>query len=120
MLDTTLKGVHPSAGEPLPFAPATVVRAFTLDRPAGDLVVYAAPGFQDRGGITAQLQYVDLHGLPPDYPNTYVKKVFAVTPQQVTEMAKKYLKDDQATIVIVGDRQVVEQQVSGFGKLADK
>ena len=54
MLDTTLKGVHPSAGEPLSFAPSTVVRAFTLDRPAGDLVVYAAPGFQDRGGITGQ------------------------------------------------------------------
>jgi glyoxylase-like metal-dependent hydrolase (beta-lactamase superfamily II) len=53
MLDTTLKGVHPSAGEPLSFAPSTVVRAFTLDRPAGDLVVYAAPGLTDRGGITA-------------------------------------------------------------------
>lgn len=53
MLDTTLKGVHPSAGEPLPFARSIHVRAFTLDRPAGDLVVYAAPGLVDRGGITA-------------------------------------------------------------------
>ena len=73
-----------------------------------------------RGGITAQLQFVDLHGLPPDYPNTYVKRVFAVTPQQVTEMATKYLKDDQATIVIVGDRKVIETQVGGFGKIADR
>ena len=73
-----------------------------------------------RGGITAQLQYVDLHGLPADYPNTYVKRVHAVTPQQVTEMAKKYLKDEQATIVIVGDRKVVEEQVKPFGKIAEK
>jgi len=70
-----------------------------------------------RGGITAQMQYVDLHGLPADYPNTYVKKVYAVTPQQVTELAKKYLNDDQATIVIVGDRKVVEEQVKGFGQV---
>jgi len=70
-----------------------------------------------RGGITAQLQYVDLHGLPADYLNTYVKKVYAVTPQQVTEMAKKYVKDEQATIVIVGDRKAIEEQLKGFGEI---
>jgi predicted Zn-dependent peptidase len=69
-----------------------------------------------RGGITAQLQYIDLHGLPPTYPNTYVKRVFEVTPQKVTEVAKKYLQDDQATIVIVGDRKAIEDQVKTFGK----
>lgn len=71
-----------------------------------------------RGGITAQLQYVDLHGLPATYPNTYVKKVYAVTPQQVSQVAKKYLKDDQATIVIVGDRKAIEEQVKPFGAIA--
>ena len=71
-----------------------------------------------RGGITAQLQYVDLHGLPATYPNTYVKKVYAVTPQQVSDVAKKYLKDDQATIVIVGDRKVIEEQVKAYGTIA--
>ena len=70
-----------------------------------------------RGGITAQLQFVDLHGLPPTYLNTYVKKVSAVTPEQVTEMAKKYLKDDQATIVVVGDRKVIEEQVKAYGEV---
>lgn len=68
-----------------------------------------------RGGITAQLQYIDLHGLPPTYPNTYVKRVYAVTPAQVSEVAKQYLKDDEATIVIVGDRKVIEAQVQPFG-----
>lgn len=73
-----------------------------------------------RGGIAAQLQYIDLHGLPATYPNTYVKKVFEVTPQRVTEVAKKYLQDDHATIVIVGDRKVIEEQVKAFGKIIDK
>ena len=49
-----------------------------------------------RGGITNQLSYMDLHGLPPTYASTYVKQVYAVTPQQVTEMAKKHLQDDRA------------------------
>jgi predicted Zn-dependent peptidase len=67
-----------------------------------------------RGGITAQLQFVDLHGLPASYLNTYVKQVYAVTPQQVTELAKKYVRDEQATIVIVGDVKVIEEQVKPY------
>jgi zinc protease len=73
-----------------------------------------------RGGITNQLQYMDLHGLPPTYASTYVKQVYAVTPQQVMEMAKQHILDDRATIVIVGDRKVIEEQVKGFGPIVDK
>ena len=73
-----------------------------------------------RGGIAAQLQFVDLHGLPPSYLNTYVQRVFAVTPQKVTEMAKKYLQDDAATIVVVGDRKVIEEQLKKYGKIRDR
>ena len=73
-----------------------------------------------RGGITTQLEYMDLHGLPPTYASTYVKQVYAVTPQQVTDVARKYLKDDQATIVIVGDRKVIEEQLKPYGTIIDK
>ena len=59
-----------------------------------------------------------LHGLPATYPNTYVKKVYAVTAQQVSDVAKKYLRDEQATIVIVGDRKAIEEQVKPFGTIA--
>jgi predicted Zn-dependent peptidase len=70
-----------------------------------------------RSGITGQLAYMDLHGLPASHANEYVKKVHAVTPAQVTELARKYLKDEQATIVVVGDRKVVEEQLKPFGKV---
>jgi predicted Zn-dependent peptidase len=73
-----------------------------------------------RSGITNQLGYMDLHGLPASYASTYVKQVYAVTPQQVSEMAKKHLQDDRALIVIVGDRKVIEEQVKAFGTLVDK
>lgn len=72
-----------------------------------------------RGGIAGQLRYIDLHGLPPTYPNEYVKKVYAVTPAQVTAMAKTHLQDDRATIVIVGDRKVIDEQVKPFGKIVE-
>jgi zinc protease len=68
-----------------------------------------------RPGIIGQLEFVDLHGLPADYLNGYVKRIYAVTPQQVQEMAKKYIQDDNATIVVVGDRKVIEEQVKAFG-----
>jgi zinc protease len=70
-----------------------------------------------RGGIVGQLEFVDLHGLPADYLNGYVSRIYATTPEQVQEMAKKYLKDDQATIVVVGDRKIVEDQLKEFGPL---
>ncbi len=52
-----------------------------------------------------------------DYLNGYVQRVYAVTPQQIQEMAKKYLKDDTATIVVVGDKKVVTDQLKEFGPL---
>jgi predicted Zn-dependent peptidase len=68
-----------------------------------------------RGGISGQLQFLDLYGLPDDYLTGYVRRVRAVTPATVQEMAKKYIDDARATIVVVGDRKVIESQVSEFG-----
>jgi zinc protease len=70
-----------------------------------------------RPGIIGQLEFVDLHGLPKDYLNGYVQRVYAVTPRDVQQMAQKYLQDDRATIVVVGDKKIVEDQVKEFGPL---
>ena len=32
-------------------------------------------------------------------------------------MAKKYIQDDKATIVVVGDRKVIEEQVKPYGMI---
>ena len=70
-----------------------------------------------RPGIIGQLEFVDLHNLPADYLNGYVARVYAVTPEQVQETAKKYLQDDKATIVVVGDKKVIEEQLKPFGTI---
>lgn len=71
-----------------------------------------------RGGIINQLEFVDLHGLPADYLASYVGRVNAVTPSQIQQMAQKYLQDDRATIVVVGDRKEIEEQLKPYGPLA--
>ena len=67
-----------------------------------------------RAGIIGQLEYVDLHALPASYVNDYVGKVMAVTPADVQRMVKTYIRDDQATIVVVGDKKVIEEQLQPY------
>ena len=70
----------------------------------------------NRNGLNAQLEYIDLHNLGDDYLNTYVQKVYAVTPQQVQQMAQKYIVADKLTIVVVGDRTKVAEQIAPYEK----
>jgi zinc protease len=70
-----------------------------------------------RNGIVNQLLYVDMQGLGDEYLRTYVDKMNAVTPAQVSEMARKHLKDDQMTIAVVGDRKAIEEQIRPFGPI---
>ncbi|HEX5854938.1 MAG TPA: pitrilysin family protein [Thermoanaerobaculia bacterium] len=69
-----------------------------------------------RAGIIAQLAFVDLHGLPAEYLNTYVSRVYAVTPAEVQQIAAKYIQSDKATIVVVGDKKVIAEQIAPYEK----
>jgi zinc protease len=68
-----------------------------------------------RPGIIAQLAFVDLQGLPDDYLNRFVQRVYAVTPVEVQQMTQKNIQDDKAAIVVAGDRKVIEEQVKPYG-----
>lgn len=70
-----------------------------------------------RAGIIGQLSFLDFHGLTPAYLTEFVQKVHAVTPAKVQEMATKYISDDKAIIVLVGDRKLIEEQVKPFGAI---
>lgn len=64
-----------------------------------------------RGGIINVLSYLDHHELPDSYLSNYVSEVFAITPEQVSDIAKKYLQEDEMTVIVVGDRSQVSEQV---------
>ncbi|HEY3171542.1 MAG TPA: pitrilysin family protein [Thermoanaerobaculia bacterium] len=71
-----------------------------------------------RAGIIGQLEFVDLHGLPDGYLSGYVRRVYAVTPSDVQRMAQKYILDGKVTIVVVGDKKVIEEQIKPYGTIA--
>ena len=68
-------------------------------------------------GIIGQLSFLDLHGLPESYLKDAVKNIYAVTPAQVQKITDSYIRARDVTIVIVGDRNKIEQQVTPFGKI---
>lgn len=72
-----------------------------------------------RNGIIGVLSYLDLHDLPDSYLTNYVSNVFAVTPEQVSEMAREYLRDEDMTLVVVGDRSKVSEQVAPYMEPAE-
>jgi len=68
-----------------------------------------------RGALIGQLRYVELQGLGEEYLRTYVQRVNAVTPADVSKMTAQYIKPDQMTIVVVGDKAKVAEQVAPYG-----
>ncbi len=73
-----------------------------------------------RQGIINQLNFAELHGLGDEYLRTYVQKVNAVTPEQVSAVAKKYLVPDQMKIVVVGDKEKIAEQVKPYETVASR
>src|SRR3974390_577200 len=70
-----------------------------------------------RGALISQLQYVDFQGLGENYLKTYVAKVNAVTPADVQKMTGQYIKPDEMTIVVVGDKSKITDQLTPYQKV---
>jgi predicted Zn-dependent peptidase len=68
-------------------------------------------------GIIGLLSFMDLHGLPAEYLANYIKTVHQVTPEQVQQLTKKYIRPEEMTIVIAGDAKKIEKQAAAYGKI---
>ena len=66
--------------------------------------------------IIAQLRFVDSQELPRTYLSDYVPKVMAVTPADIQRVAEQYLVPGKMTIVVVGDKAKIGEQVQPFEK----
>src|SRR5215472_7650964 len=67
-----------------------------------------------RSALIGQLQDVDFQGLGENYLKTYVAKVNAVTPADVQKMTEDYIKPEEMTIVVVGDKAKIADQLTEF------
>ena len=65
-------------------------------------------------GIINVLNILDLHGLPDSYLTEYVSSVHALAPENISETARKYLRQDDMTLVIVGDRGRIGESVAPY------
>ena len=59
------------------------------------------------------------YDLPKDYYQTYLKKLEAITKQDILDVAQKYLKPNKANIVVVGNEEVLDRltKFDGDGQL---
>ena len=64
--------------------------------------------------IIAQLHFVDSQGLDRVYLSTYVRKVMEVTPTDVRRVAEAYLVPSRMTIVVVGDKDKIADQIAPY------
>jgi zinc protease len=67
-------------------------------------------------GIINQLNFIDIHGLDDSYLTDRVKNIYAVTPEKVSQMTRDHLKYEDMTLVLVGDKKLLEKQISAHEK----
>jgi predicted Zn-dependent peptidase len=68
----------------------------------------------NRSALIGQLENVDFQGLGENYLKTYVAKVNGVTPEVVQKMTQDYIKPEEMTIVVVGDKAKIADQLTAF------
>ena len=66
------------------------------------------------GGIISQLNFIETHGLDDSYLTDRVKNIHAVTPEKVSAMAKEHFKYEDMTLVLVGDKKLLDLQMKSF------
>jgi predicted Zn-dependent peptidase len=66
---------------------------------------------ENAGRVATRVQDIDLYGLAPDFYKTYAKRMAAVTPEKVKELAGKYLSSMNAAIVVVGDAKQIRESL---------
>ena len=72
-----------------------------------------------RGNLIGQLEFVDEQGLGDDYLTKYVARVNAVTPDDVKKLTAEYLKPESMTVVVVGDKAQISDQLKPFAVAAN-
>ncbi len=70
------------------------------------------------GGVLGQLAFMDLHGLPDDFLTHWVARIRAVTPAQVSELARQFVRPERMTVVVAGDVATIGDSVRALPQFA--
>ncbi len=70
-----------------------------------------------RSGLIGQFAFMDLHGLPMQWLTSFVDRLYAVTPEQISAAARTHLDPQQLSVVVVGDLAKVRPQLQDVAQL---
>ncbi|MDG1573058.1 pitrilysin family protein [Robiginitalea sp. M366] len=62
-------------------------------------------------GIIGQLIFLDTHDLDESFLSNKVANMHAVTPEQVSELTRKYIRPEDMILIVVGDKAKIEGQL---------
>ena len=102
-----IRGEMPVSAAELEGAKQSIVRGFPR-------------GFETPDQIANQLELIVTYDLPDTYFNSYIERVQAVTLEDVSRVANRYLQPDRMAVVIVGDRKAIEQPLRTLDQLGER
>ena len=62
-------------------------------------------------GIIGQMIFLDTHDLDESFLTNKVANMHAVTPGQVSELTRKYIRPEDMILIVVGDKKKIESQL---------
>src|SRR5215813_3225647 len=65
-------------------------------------------------GLIDQLVQIKMLGLPDDYLQSYRDRIQAVTIADIQRVAEKYVRPDEAAVIVVGDGAAVLEQIKPY------
>lgn len=71
-----------------------------------------------RSGLISQLTFMNLQELPYEWLTSYVERLYAVTPEQISQAVQQQLDPAQMSVVVVGDLATVREQLESVDTLA--
>src|SRR6185436_1991217 len=70
---------------------------------------------QTASDIASRLVDMELYGLPEDYFDRYRENIAAVTKDEISRVAQKYLDPDRVLVVIVGNAAEIREPIGTLG-----
>ena len=70
-----------------------------------------------RTGVIGTLAFMDFHDLPDTYLTEYLARLAATTPEQVSAISRAQWPIEGMTMVVVGDRSVIDEQLAEVEQL---
>lgn len=76
-----------------------------------------ARSLESRGTVAQFALSAKLNSLPEDYYANYLKRVDAITAEDLQATARKYIRPENANVIIVGKAEEIAEKLKPFGKV---